>query len=80
MKAQAAKEVDDEAVAWALRINAGDLDAPPSPELQAWLDGDPRRGGAFLRAQAALSLLERGLKAGDPSPPVAIGAPPAKKG
>jgi hypothetical protein len=38
---------------------SGDLDAPYAPELQAWLDGDPRRPGAFLRAQAALSFLDR---------------------
>jgi transmembrane sensor len=60
MSIQTAKEVDEEAAAWALRVDSGALDAAPSPELQAWLDGDVRRTGAFLRAQAALSFLDRG--------------------
>ncbi len=59
MSIQTAKEVDDEAAAWALKVDGGGLDAEPTAELQNWLDGDPRRGGALLRAQAALSFLDR---------------------
>jgi transmembrane sensor len=77
MKAQTAREVDDEAAAWALRIDSGGLDAPRSPELQAWLDGDPRRAGAYLRAQAALSFLDRGraLEDGAPQAPARMFRP-----
>lgn len=58
--AQSAKEIDDEAADWAARVDGRELDADQDPELQAWLAGDPRRAGAFLRAQAAISFLDRG--------------------
>jgi transmembrane sensor len=57
---QSAKEIDDEAAGWAARVDGRDLDVERDPELQAWLAGDPRRAGAFLRAQAAISFLDRG--------------------
>lgn len=55
-----ASEIDDEAAAWAVRIDARGLDMESDPELNAWLAGDPRRSGALLRAQAAISFLDRG--------------------
>jgi transmembrane sensor len=63
-----AKEIDDEAADWAARVDGRELDADQDPELQAWLAGDPRRAGAFLRAQAAISFLDRGraLAGADP--------------
>jgi transmembrane sensor len=79
MSVQTAKEVDDEAAAWALTIPSGDLDAPHAPELQAWLDGDPRRPGAFLRAQAALSFLDRGRALDDTPAPIARPARPSRR-
>jgi transmembrane sensor len=57
---QSAKEIDDEAADWAARVDGRDLDAERDTRLQAWLAGDPRRAGAFLRAQAAISFLDRG--------------------
>lgn len=57
---QSAKEIDDEAADWAARVDGRELDADHDVELQAWLAGDPRRAGAFLRAQAAISFLDRG--------------------
>ena len=57
---QSAKEIDDEAADWAARIDGRGLEAEQDPRLQAWLAGDPRRAGAFLRAQAAISFLDRG--------------------
>jgi len=57
---QSAKEIDDEAADWAARIDGRELDADQDPGLQAWLAGDARRAGAFLRAQAAISFLDRG--------------------
>lgn len=56
---QSASEIDDEAAAWALRFDGRDLELAEDSGLQAWLAGDPRRHGALLRAQAALSLLDR---------------------
>lgn len=64
-----AKEIDDEAADWAARVDGRELDVDHDVELQAWLAGDPRRAGAFLRAQAAISFLDRGraLAGSDPS-------------
>jgi transmembrane sensor len=74
MSIQTAKEVDDEAAAWALRADPACPDA--DPELQAWLDGDPRRAGALLRAQAALSFLDRARALEEDVPPTPAPAPP----
>lgn len=57
---QSARSIDDEAAAWAVRIDAHGLDEDGDPQLAAWLAGDARRRGALLRARAALSLLDRG--------------------
>lgn len=57
---QSAKEIDDEAADWAARVDGRELNADRDEALQAWLAGDPRRAGAFLRAQAAISFLDRG--------------------
>jgi len=57
---QSAKEIDDEAADWAARVDGRELDADRDVALQGWLAGDPRRAGAFLRAQAAISFLDRG--------------------
>ncbi|WP_333586131.1 FecR family protein [Phenylobacterium sp.] len=57
--ASAAGRIDEEAALWAVRADAGGLDPATDPELSAWLAADPRRQGAFLRAQAALSLVDR---------------------
>ncbi|MDP1873379.1 FecR domain-containing protein [Phenylobacterium sp.] len=56
---QAANEIDDEAALWAVRSDARGLEPTTDVELAAWLAGDPRRQGAYLRAQAALSLVDR---------------------
>jgi transmembrane sensor len=56
---RSASEIDDEAADWAARVDARGLDVERDPELQAWLSGDSR-AGALLRAQAAISFLDRG--------------------
>ncbi len=69
---------EDAAAGWAIRIDSGALDAAAQAELDAWLDADPRRAGALLRAEAALAYLDRGralaggevAQAADPSPGV----------
>jgi transmembrane sensor len=50
----------DEAARWAIRIDAGSVNADTDQELQSWLGEDPHRRGALLRAEAALSFIDRG--------------------
>jgi transmembrane sensor len=49
--------IQDDAIAWVARMDAGDWSAALEAELQAWLAGDPRRHGALLRTQATWSML-----------------------
>jgi transmembrane sensor len=51
--------IDDTARRWAIRLDAGGLSADDEAALDAWLDGDDRRQGALLRAQAILSYFDR---------------------
>lgn len=67
---RSASEIDDEAAGWAARVDARGLDVERDPELLAWLDGDARRPGALLRAQAAISFLDRGRALADAAPSV----------
>ena len=57
---QSAREIADQAAEWATRIDGGSIDPDTDVGLRRWLDEDPRRQGALLRAEAALSLLDRG--------------------
>lgn len=50
--------IDEAAIAWVARLDRGD-DAQARAELAAWLAGDARREGAFFRAQAAWTMLDR---------------------
>jgi transmembrane sensor len=67
---RSASEIDDEAADWAARVDARGLDVERDPELQAWLSGDARRAGALLRAQAAISFLDRGRALANVAPAV----------
>ena len=67
---RSANEIDDEAADWAVRVDARGLDVERDPELLAWLDGDARRAGALLRAQAAISFLDRGRALAGDAPSV----------
>jgi ferric-dicitrate binding protein FerR (iron transport regulator) len=71
---RSASEIDEEAAAWAVRVDAHELDVEHDPELQAWLSGDARRAGALLRAQAAISFLDRGRALANVAPPVDVEA------
>jgi transmembrane sensor len=51
---------DDAAVRWAIRLDAAPLGPEEQDALGFWLGADERRGGALLRAQAALAYLDRG--------------------
>jgi transmembrane sensor len=55
-----ATETDNDLAArWAVRIDAESLSPDDEQALEAWLAEDERRRGALLRAQAALSYLDR---------------------
>lgn len=70
-----ASEIDAEAADWAARVDARGLDVERDPDLQAWLKGDARRAGALLRAQAAISFLDRGRALASITPQVTASAP-----
>ena len=59
-------DVDSEAAAWAVRLEAGDLTDADRHDLEAWLEADVRHVGALVRAQAVWVDLDRvaALKAG----------------
>jgi transmembrane sensor len=54
----------DIAARWAIRIDAGELHQRDQIELDLWISQDERRLGALLRAQAALSYLDKGRALG----------------
>lgn len=54
-RSPSASEIDEAAADWAARIDGGGSQAG----LEAWLAAEPRAAGALLRAQAALSLMDR---------------------
>src|SRR5882757_6092785 len=54
------REIGDEAAAWATRIDSGLVNPDVDEGLLRWLDEDPRHRGALLRAEAALSFVDRG--------------------
>lgn len=73
-RAPDASATEDDAAAWAARLDGLERPDPVVDQaLEAWLRADPRRAGALLRAQAALSLLDRGRALEDAvwSPPPA---------
>ena len=57
---ESAREIADQAAEWATRIDSGSIDRDTDFGLRRWLDEDPRRQGALLRAEAALSFVDRG--------------------
>lgn len=58
-----ASEIEDVATEWVARAERG-LGAEERVELDAWLEGDSRRLGAFVRAQAAWVHAERAAALG----------------
>ena len=56
---ETADAINQRASDWVARIDRADLDEAARAELDAWLAGDSRRRGAFLRAQAAWRMLDR---------------------
>jgi transmembrane sensor len=69
---------DDDAVRWAVLLDAGPLDGEMQAALDAWLAADERRAGALLRAEAAIAYLDRGralASAGSNDEEVEMGPP-----
>lgn len=56
---ETADAINERATAWVARIDRFGLDDATHAELEAWLAGDGRRRGAFLRADAAWRMLDR---------------------
>lgn len=63
MTSKSASLIRDEAAGWVARMDAGNWDDVHEAELQAWLDGDARRSGALLQAQAAWMTLDKPVAA-----------------
>ena len=55
---ETADEIEAQAVSWAWRVDAGQIDADALAEFEAWLEGDARHKGAYVQARAALSLID----------------------
>lgn len=53
-----ANEIEADAVRWVWRLDAEGRTPALEAELQAWLDGDSRRCGALLQAEAAWAMLD----------------------
>ena len=58
-KRETGQSIDQAAAEWAARLDRASLTAPEEHALEAWLQGDIRRQGALLRAQAILVPRDR---------------------
>lgn len=56
---ESAADIEAQAARWVVRADQGDLSGQTQAELEDWLAADPRRRGAFARAEAAWSLMDR---------------------
>jgi len=56
---ETAEAINEQAMQWIARLDREGRDARLQRELDAWLAGDRRRQGAFLRAEAAWNMLDR---------------------
>lgn len=56
---ETARAVEAQALAWVARLDREPTHVALEAELNAWLEGDSRRRGALLRAQAAWMQLDR---------------------
>lgn len=54
---QTARDIQDQAADWAVKLDAGALDPETQIRFEAWVGEDSRSRGALLRAQAGLSLI-----------------------
>jgi transmembrane sensor len=64
-----ARSTNDEASAWAVRLDGAELTPEEQRELDQWLAASPRHQGALLRARAVWTSLGSGVMAGTPASP-----------
>ncbi len=73
---ESAADIEARAARWVVRVDQGELPAEEAAELETWLAGDPRRRGAYVRAQAGWTLLDRARVLGpEAAAPVKAKAP-----
>lgn len=67
---ETAQAINDRAAAWVAQMDREGQDPVVRAELNAWLAADDRRRGAYFRAKAAWTMLDRAsvLGAGQPQP------------
>lgn len=58
MTRETASEIEDRAARWVAQMTSGDWNDELEAELRRWRQGDSRREGALLQAQAALAMIE----------------------
>jgi len=63
---ETSRSIDAKAAEWIARLDRGPLTGEEARALEAWLDGDPRRRGALLRAGSLWSLSESAQALGQP--------------
>ncbi|MCW4461097.1 FecR domain-containing protein [Sphingomonas sp. BT-65] len=73
---ESSRYIDATAADWIARLDRGPLSQEEAQALEAWLDGDPRRRGALLRADALSLLSESAGALGSQFDPAHF-APPA---
>jgi len=71
------RDIDAEAARWVVRLDRGELSPAEHAALDAWLAGDTRHFGAFAKARAVSTLVDRAaaLQAGgaaELSPPAGV--------
>jgi transmembrane sensor len=77
---ESSRNIDETASDWTARLDRGQLTPGEEAELEAWLQGDPRRRGALLRAQAIALKSESAQALGSRFDPADFAPPtPAEK-
>lgn len=70
--------IDDEAIRWVAEATHNEMSPENRTEMEAWLAADPRHRGAYVRARAALRVMEDAAveaRRAPPSPAVAPSSP-----
>jgi transmembrane sensor len=52
-------EIESAAIAWVVRMERSDANSSDEAELARWIEADSRRRGAYVRARAAMVLVDR---------------------
>ncbi|MGE0115081.1 MAG: FecR domain-containing protein [Steroidobacteraceae bacterium] len=67
-KRETSAEIEQKATEWAAIMDRGNATSDDQAQLEQWLDADPRRRGAYIRARAAMRLINRAVA------PLSVGA------